>query len=99
MAGVGASKSPTESCLDNLHQSAYAFRVACPGVANEQLVLFVDGLQHAIRQHPVLIADNRLLQMVQSIMRAQQRGDDVLIADLLEYEVAPLLNRFADRTE
>ena len=82
---------PGDGLGDNLWRAAEALRLGIQGVANEHLVDVVAGLEQRMAGDPHLRNSQAVQFAIQLILEGQQRGDDLLIADLLEFELAPRL--------
>ncbi len=74
----------------NLELAALAFRLGQEATGCERLTGFIDGLLPTLGSAS---ADrvHQLEKVLGETLQAQQRKDFILVADLLEYEVAPLL--------
>ena len=74
----------------NLRQAALAFRLGQEATGCERLTGFIDGLLPTLgNASPDLV--HQLERVLGEALQAQQRKDFILVADLLEYELAPLL--------
>ena len=72
-----------------LDRSAAAFRLGHDGEGNELLGQFIDGF---LRVLPGMEQSSiaRSQAILEPMLQAQQRGDYLFLADLLEYELTPL---------
>ena len=75
--------------IEQIKESAELFRLGQHTRANELFVHIIDGIQDF--QEKQLVPVPGLLGLLSKILGAQQRGDNAHIADLLEYELLPLL--------
>lgn len=74
-----------------LMRTVASFRVGMSARGNEALVNFVTLLQDDLDRVGTDSAAHPFLDHLQEIVAAQERGDYLRVADLLEYEVLPLL--------
>ena len=83
----------TESTFEDLlERTAAAFRLGRDGEGNETLTGVIDSLAGLLpRLDPLSMS--RVQVILEPMLMAQNRGDYLLLADLLEYELAPLLGR------
>lgn len=80
----------TENWRQPLEAAARALRLGMEGEGGEQLTLFIDRLATALSTlSPQQLA--ALNEVLGAILQGQARKDFLLVADLLEYEVAPFL--------
>ena len=86
------SEDKVASSEDALGAAVTAFRLGMEGDASEKLVAFVDAFLPDLQGGAVLDIDlvNGLLT---DLLAAQSRKDFLRVADILEYEIAPLLPR------
>ncbi len=81
----------TRELQQSLTGAASAFRLGREGEASEALTALIDALAATLPQaSPGDLAS--LTALLPAILEAQNRQDFLLIADLLEYRLAPLLN-------
>lgn len=73
--------------LDLLEAAVRQFRLGMEGGGNDSLARF----SNAWAASPPLIEQTLLLDPLRQLLQAQKRGDYLRVADLLEYELAPLL--------
>lgn len=80
-----------ELCRQALRSAAASFRLGMEAQANEAFVAFIDALStlFGTPEHQRLASE--LNELLGHILAAQQRGDPLSVADLLEYELAPRL--------
>ena len=71
-------------------RTANLLRLAMEGPANEALVTFVDGMTELLANAPLELADPIGSVLVEDVS-AQGRGDVLRVADLVEFELRPLL--------
>ena len=74
-----------------LLQTVASFRVGMPARGNDALVRFVGLLQGLLDSSGTDESAQRLLPHLSRIIEAQERADYLRVADLLEYELLPLL--------
>lgn len=77
--------------LDALLEAKTAFRVGRLAEGNTALVEFVDLLQQALAALDDEAVVRAIGPHVKAIVEAQERGDVLFVADLLEYELQPLV--------
>jgi len=77
----------TDALREALTEAAISFRVGMPAKGNDALVAFIDLLQRRLEALGSEEAAQAVLPYLTEIIGAQQRGDTLRIADLLEYEV------------
>ena len=75
--------------IEDIKESAELFRLGQHTRANELFIRIIDGIQDFQKQQVIPVPG--LLGLLSKILGAQQRGDNSHIADLLEYELIPLL--------
>ena len=68
-----------------------AFRVGRTAEGHAELIEFIDLLDQALKELQNARVAKQVLPHIQEIIRAQERGDILRIADLLEYELQPML--------
>lgn len=73
-----------ERCL---RASVIAFRLGMSARANQELVGVVDELAAAMAEDTAVSLE--LAPILGELVAAQERGDGLRVADLLQYEVAP----------
>lgn len=79
---------------EGLGRVVLAFRLGHDGEGNELLGRFIDGLLRLLPSvNPSQM--NGIQIVLVPMLQAQERGDYLFLADLLEYELAPLLSRMA----
>jgi hypothetical protein len=76
---------------DSLYAAARAFRLGMEGVGSENLTEFIDALAPLLENLSGEVL-TRLNGFLSATCSAQSRRDFLRVADLLEYEIAPLLN-------
>lgn len=74
-----------------LLQTVASFRVGMPARGNDALARFVGLLQELLGRSGTDEGAGRLLPHLSQIIAAQERGDYLRVADLLEYELLPRL--------
>lgn len=81
-----------ESWRPPLTAAARALRLGLEGEGSEQLTRFIDRLLPDLgSQAPQQLA--ALNEVLTAMLQGQARKDFLLVADLLEYEVAPFLEQ------
>ena len=80
-----------ELCLQKLGAASRAFRVGMEARANEEFVGFIDLMLPLLGRESHAQAALELAPILPEVVAAQQRGDFLRVADLLEYEIAPRL--------
>ena len=85
------TSTDSTACLRQLKIAASSFRLGMDGQANEALARFVDELETWARTPSFLTRTNDVLGLLPRIVAAQERGDTLQVADLLEHELAPRL--------
>lgn len=77
--------------LETLEEAVVSFRCGREGAANFAVAAFTDELGTALQnaQDPRVV--HSLLPWLREVMTAQEKGDHLRVADILEYEIAPLL--------
>lgn len=79
------------ACRAYLFAASAAFRVGMNAQANENLGLFLEKfgelINHVVFDTPL----DTILGILEEINAAQDRGDDLWVADLTEYELMPIL--------
>jgi len=70
--------------------TANLFRLGMEGAANDMLVTLIDGLTELLRDVAPERADE-IGHLLSDAVRAQERGDVLRVADLVEFELLPRL--------
>jgi hypothetical protein len=78
---------------DALATAVRAFRLGMDGDGNDALVQFIDALSRALVQGTLRVPEAELLPLLALALQAQQRGDLLRVADLLEFEIGPRLQQ------
>ena len=81
-------------CLANLNAAANSFRVGMEAQGNDRLSKCIDALWSGLNQgalQPVSLASAHLLPILEDLLAAQDRGDYLYVADLLEYGISRYL--------
>jgi hypothetical protein len=76
---------------ERLLAATSAFRVGRTAEGNSALVEFIDLLDSALRGLQDPEVGMFVLPHVKEIVQAQERGDNLRVADLLEYELQPMI--------
>jgi hypothetical protein len=76
-----------------LRTSVRQFRLGMEGAGSASLVKLVDALLNLLAAPERSQLSTRLLPLLKDIIAAQQRGDYLYIADILEYEILPDLKQ------
>lgn len=73
--------------------------------ANQKLILIFEGLQwavdvlrytkHLFEQKEIIIEEQKLLEIIAELDHAIKNDDYLLTADILEYEISELINRWS----
>jgi hypothetical protein len=82
--------------IDDLRQAVVLFRLGMDGGGSAALATFIDGLLVSMSDPEAAAIGPRALPLLKEIIAGQQRGDFLCVADILEYEVLPLLERQAE---
>jgi hypothetical protein len=80
-----------KSSLAHLKAAAAAFRVGMDAQGNNSLAEFIDALDCGLNRGELQAFSTRLFPFLTELLAAQDRGDTLFAADLLEYEIGPLL--------
>jgi len=78
--------------IRTLNNAVQAFRLGAEAKANEHLVTFLDEIGKAATHPSVAQALVAAAPTLQQILDAQDRGDGIGVADLLEFELLPRLS-------
>jgi hypothetical protein len=68
------------------------FRLAEDAQAHSALVALIDALAPRLGDARLIQHNAAIMPILQQILDAQQRGDTLWIADLLEYELLPIFS-------
>ena len=79
--------------LESLEQAIIQFRLGMEAGANHSLVTFIDGFLAAFKAGKFSAEVQNVQPLLEEILGAQERGDYLWAADLLEYEIAPIVRR------
>ena len=74
-----------------LAEAVTAFRTGREGAGNAAFVRVVDGLVALLADPAPRLAAESIAPLIQAMAEAQQRGDQLYLADLLQYELGELL--------
>ncbi len=77
-------------CQEALRVAARSFRLGMEGQASNDLVAFVDNFMPLLKSFGELDV-GRVTSLLGELLSAQSRKDYLYVADLLEYEIAHLL--------
>lgn len=77
-----------DACLSALALAVRALRLGRQAEAGERVVEMVDALTRHLSRPPVR-REGEIGPLLSRVVAAQERGDLLCIADLLEYEVGP----------
>jgi hypothetical protein len=80
-----------QPCLAYLKAAAAAFRVGMEAQGNERLSQCIDALESGLNRGDLQPVSGQLLPTLEDLLSAQERGDMLFVADLLEYEIEALL--------
>lgn len=75
-----------------LEATVHAFRLGMEGAGNDHLKEFIDRLSGQLNAMSAY-QQQEIHNVLAQTLDAQKRNDMIHIADLLEYEIAPLLTR------
>lgn len=76
--------------FDGLNQAITFFRIGQEGAGCDALVQFIDRFSELLMSRQVVIDLMRFQEILQTSVAAQERGDFLWVADLLQYELKPL---------
>ena len=76
---------------ERLLAATSAFRVGRPAEGSTALIEFIDLLDTALKGLQDSEVEKLVLPHIKAIIQAQERGDTLCVADLLEYELQPML--------
>ncbi len=74
-----------------LEQAIEQFRMGMEGSGSAAFIRFIDAFQKELAREQANMQLESLMPFLQQIIQAQSRGDYLHVADLLEYEIQPLL--------
>lgn len=83
-------------CRKSLKSAATSFRLGMEGQAGKDLVGFIDSL-FPILQNFNQTSFHKINGLLNEILAAQSRKDYLRVADLIEYELSPLVFGGEDR--
>jgi len=72
------------------NEVANSFRLGYEGGSNDLLVSFIDQLSR-FTQHSIILKDPHFNNLIDVMLDAQQRDDNLFLADILQYELLPFL--------
>ncbi|WP_206484811.1 hypothetical protein [Thalassotalea sp. G2M2-11] len=72
-------------------QVANYFRLGYEGQANKELIIFLDRLELLLSAQTGEVK-NSILTLTEVMFQAQTRNDMLFLADILQYELLPLLH-------
>lgn len=75
-----------------LLQSSLLFRLGMDAKANDTFARFVDALSQQLPQISSSIDVTHLNMKLNQLFQAQSRADYLYLADLLEYEILPIIS-------
>jgi hypothetical protein len=78
---------PSSELERSLRASVLAFRLGMSARANQELVRVVDALAAVVAGNAALSLE--LTPILAELVAAQERGDGLRVADVLEYDVVP----------
>ena len=77
---------------EQLHAAARLFRLGQEGAGSDIMVTFTDLLAQRLADGTLQANPPQLLPLlISELVAGQERGDFLWVADLLEYELSPLL--------
>ena len=77
--------------IEGLRRSAREFRLGAEAAGGEAFAEFIGALTTELGRAQGALEPKRLLPILQRALEAQERSDFVALADVLEYELLPLL--------
>jgi hypothetical protein len=80
-----------ESCRAGILRVANSFRIGCDAQGNEAFVVLIDEIASLFERELPPERAERITSLFPAIIAAQTRGDTITVADLLEYEIGPLI--------
>ncbi len=82
----------TRQCINAATAAAHSYRTGAEAQASESMIRVIDLLGE---QLPAMTEETitRINQILSEIFSAQQRSDFLWAADMLEYELCPLLRQ------
>lgn len=87
MTHTASSANP----IQKAQEAAQALRLGMEGQASAALTLCIDALLSRLQNQTLQVTQGNFLQVLEQIIAAQQRNDPIYLADLLEYELVPIL--------
>ncbi len=79
--------------LESLEQTITQFRLGMEAGANHSMISFIDSFLAAFKSGKFSAEVQEVQPLLQEILSAQERGDYLFAADLLEYQIAPIIRR------
>jgi hypothetical protein len=79
------------SLPEELKAAAHAFRLGLEALGNERLAVSIDQLLAILQTGRLSAHTTSLTAVLPELWAAQERGDFLYAADLLEYELLPFL--------
>lgn len=76
--------------LKSLTRAVRSFRLGQTGAGSEAFALFLGHFEQLLGSAAIEVDMHALQAFLGTLLAAQARGDDLWVADLLEYELAPL---------
>ena len=79
----------TNNLLQSIHRASNLFRIGAEGEGSRTLLDILKTITDYVQDHSVQYAltDQKSLALLNDIALAQERGDFLYVADLLEYEL------------
>ncbi|MCP4599828.1 MAG: hypothetical protein GY847_04685 [Proteobacteria bacterium] len=77
--------------IAQLENAVEQLRMGMEGGGNAAMVSFIDAFQQALGGNAANMQLIKIVPVLQQIIQAQTRGDYLWVADILEYEILPLL--------
>ncbi len=75
----------------SLSAAVMALRVGMEARGNDSLSELIDALWSGLNCGDLQAISRRFLPLLEEILSAQERGDSLYVADLLEYKLSPIL--------
>lgn len=82
--------------FEPLQNAVRYYRLGMDGVASDYMVHFIDAFSMLMTQERVKAKTPELAAYFGRVIDAQLKGDTLRIADILEYELMPLIGELRD---